>query len=164
MDHPDFDEIIKEQMGWNFDDSHISADFFEDEEIEEEEFSDISERKKHPLVERIWNLWLSLHQHVKETSYYHSQEPVGLLIGDLIFQIQFANAKAGSVLRYRDGFENGMIIAKLKRAITGIHQAINLAGNEKVVKALPEIIEPTQAELFVIREEMIKIMNKLREG
>ena len=86
----------------------------------------------------------------------------GLLIGDLIFNIQFANTKAGSVLIDGDFYENGMIIAKLKRAMTGIHKALNLASNKDVIKALPKIIKATQAELFVIREEILKIMNKLR--
>jgi hypothetical protein len=164
MDHPNCDDIINKQMGWNIESFNTPAEFIEEEKFNDEAFSKNPERKEHPLVERIGNLWLSLHQHVKQTPYHHSQEPVGLLISDLVFHIQFANAKAGSVLGDRDYFENGMITATLKRAITGIHKALNIADNEDVAKALPDIIEPTKAELFVIREEMIKIMNKLRKG
>lgn len=165
MDHPDCDKIIDEQMGWNMAEIFADTECYEDEGVFEEEYvesDDRLKRREHPLIKRIGNLWLSLYRHVEKTQYHNSQEPVSLLIGDLIFNIQFANAKAGSVLSDNDSYDNGMIIAILKRAITGIHKALNLAKNKEVIKALPEIIEPTQAELFVIREEMIKIMNKLR--
>ena len=165
VDHPDRDKIINEQMGWNFDESKIIESWSEDFEVEEEVYpDDIFDRKKHPLVKRMGDLWFTIHEYIDGYPLDHAEEETtGILVADLIFNIQCASAKSGSVLS-QDGFENGMIIAKLKRAITYIHEAINIAGNEKVSKTLKDIIEPTQAELFVIREEMIKIMDKLRKS
>ena len=163
-DHPNSEEIIHKQMGWNFDTSNFVAESFDAEEGDYEDHSDFPERKEHPLVKRMGDLGLALHRHVETTPYHNSEEPVGQLIGDLIFNIHFATAKAGSVLADGDLFENGMIIAILKRAISGIHKALNLVVDKEVVKALPSIIEPIQAELFVIREQIIKIMKQLRQG
>ena len=165
IDHPDRDKIINEQMGWNFDESKIVEGWSEKLEVEEEVYpDDIFDREKHPLVKRMGDLWFTIHEYVDGYPLDHADdEATGILVADLIFNIQCASAKSSSVLSYAD-FENGMIIAKLKRAITYIHEAINIAGNEKVGRALKDIIEPTQAELFVIREKMIKIMDKLRKS
>ena len=160
-DHPDRDEIIDEQMGWNLKaDSEYSAPMG-DFEFDDDDFMDIPERKEHPLVKRIGDLWLSIHRRIENTKYHHSVEPVGLLITDLVFNIQFAGTKAGSVLS-DPHFENGMVIAILKRAMTGIHEALKLADNEEVREALPDVIESVKQELFAIREEMIALMNELR--
>lgn len=163
IDHPDRDKIIHEQMGWNFDESKMVEGFFEDFEIEEGEYpDDIFDRKKHPLVKRMGDLWFTIDEYVDGKPFDHAEEPTGAMIADLIFNVQCASVKSGSVLSDNDLYENGMIIAKLKRAITYVHEAINLAGNKEVAKALPDIIKPTRAELFAIREEMIKLMDKLR--
>lgn len=162
-DYPNSEEIIHKQMGWNFYANNNAAESFNDEEWDDDDFTDFLEREEHPLVKRMEELGLTLHRHVETTPYHNSEEPVAQLIGDLIFNIHFATAKTASVLAYDELFDNGMIIAKLKRAITGIHKALNLTGDDKVAKALPKIIEPTKAELFAIREKMLKIMNQLRE-
>ncbi len=82
---------------------------------------------------------------------------------DAEISIQFASAKSGSVLDDPGGYENGMIIAILKRAMTGIHKAIDLAGKEEVAKAIPEIIEAVREELFIVREELLQEMEGLRK-
>ncbi|MBN1864281.1 MAG: hypothetical protein JW808_05220 [Victivallales bacterium] len=164
MDHPNREEIVCKQMGWNLE-AIVNAkdDFPDDFDMEEEVPTAFYERKRHPLAQRMGNLWLTIHRFIEGTPYHHSQDDVGLMISDLIFNIQFASAKSGSVLDDAASYDDGMVIAILKRAITGIHKAIDLAGNQDVAKALADIIEPAREELFAIREEMMKQMDKRRK-
>ena len=85
----------------------------------------------------------------------------------LIGEYQTAGAKlAGALdgLAYgRDLREGAFIVAYLKRALGHLHEAQGALEKVAAKKLLsPEALTSTRAELFAVREEVLRLMNEFR--
>ena len=87
---------------------------------------------------------------------------------EMIFELQTAGAKiAGALdsLAYdEDGTrDGGFVVAALKRALNYLHKSIAVAGKVAEKNLLPpERLESFRAELFGIREEMLRLTQHFR--
>lgn len=87
---------------------------------------------------------------------------------DMIFKLQCCGAKcAGALggLAYDDIPDSGFIVAGLKRALALLNESLKFASRVKKKKALPpEKLGPFEKELFAIREEILRLMERFRKA
>ncbi len=128
--------------------------------VRDEESGDVS----HPLSLRAFNSSLAFWRECKQLGLDKTEDPdLGALLGE--YQITGAKlAGALDCLAYgREHRDGPFIVAYLKRALSHLHAA--QAALEKVApkKLLPEpILTATRAELFGIREEVLRLMREFR--
>ena len=179
--HPDQEKIVAREMGWTWLEEALEADERgalpprEEIEVPLLEPNPITEgvdwvRDKdghihHPLTKRAFESAMTM---------WHFCDESGLLgengdadLRQMIFQFQTAGAKIGGALDglaydedLRDG---GFIVAALKRALNYLHQSVSAA--EKVAgKNLldSERLESFRADLFEVREEILRLMERFR--
>jgi len=118
----------------------------------------------HPLVERVFEKSVALWQQCEKSGLIKAEDDDLMA---LVEEYQILSAKlAGALdgLAYgRDMTSGAFVVATLKRALAHLHAA--QAALEKVApkKLLGvETISSTRAELFTVREEMLRLMNEFR--
>ena len=179
--HPDQEKIVAREMGWTWLEEALEADERgalpprEEIEVPPLEPNPITEgvdwardkdgHTRHPLTKRAFESAMAM---------WHFCDESGLLgeNGDadlrrMIFQFQTAGAKiAGALdgLAYDEDLRaGGFIVAALKRALNYLHQSVSAA--EKVAgKNLldSERLESFRADLFEVREEILRLMKRFR--
>jgi hypothetical protein len=171
-DHPDRDRVIAREMGWTALEEMLDAEaeFSEEEEPDDPgdagfEVSEPMEMDedpvRHPLVARLIDRSATLMELAGDKRDDDLEEMVGgfIAVGPKI-------AGALGILRpSRDlGNEfNGLVVAKLKRAIGELSRAVNAASRLKERKAeLPFSIDEWVTEMLGTRQEILTLMNEFR--
>jgi hypothetical protein len=173
MNHPDRDEIIAREMGWNSMTDEYGQDWSEavealfDEDLEEEddEAADASEEEerhsfeKHPLYQSSFQLTVWIDQWLEEMSdLQHHPAAVKLATNSAI-----ASAKLAAALSDEDIDEIGMTIAYLKRALkavtTALEGAIQLDADKRLSPARAAALK---YRLFQLRDGIVTLMGDYR--
>ncbi len=187
MEDPNHEEIIAREMGWSEANDPLPEEE-EDDEIEEdwladldfEDFPDLvpnpltegrdwirtdSGRVKHPLSNRAYHVSMDMWHFCKERDLLGEEGDNDLR--DMIFQSQTLGAKlAGALdsLAYEDDPDGGFVVACLKRALQYFDNAMRGAEvvSAKNLVAAKRIAQ-FRAELFEIRQEMLRLMTHYRQ-
>lgn len=126
---------------------------------------------RHPLAHRAFEMSIRLHHLIrdlgveKEESAEGSTEPLQILS----FAAHMLSAKLAGALNSlgydRDmRFMAGMIVAQLKRALSHFNEAVHrLDEVSRKEDTLKEPLAPFRDELFAIREEMLRLMDRFRQ-
>jgi len=176
IDHPDRDEIIGREMGWDFDSENDEDETVWDEaeelseeemegilgNLEEEEAADEEEEEEfesHPLYNASFSLTIWIEELV---------ESLGVRAGDpapikLSTQASITSAKLAAALNGNPSNEIGMGIAYLKRAL----KAVSLALEAALVVQEEYGLDIKRAallrhRLFHVRDGIISLMGELR--
>jgi hypothetical protein len=173
-DHPDRDRLIAREMGWTRIEEmqDAEAEFGAEEEpdddsdagFEESEPPEIDEDPiQHPLVARLIKRSGSLMKLAGDRRDNDLEEMVG---GFIAVAPKIAGAlgivKPGPGMG--DEF-NGLVVAKLKRALGELSRALNAANRLKQKKTeLPFSIDEWVAEILEARQEILSLMNEFRRA
>jgi hypothetical protein len=171
-DHPDRDRVIAREMGWTAIEEMLDAEaeLSEEEEsdnpgdagLEESEPVEMDEDPiRHPLVARLIDRSATLMELAGDKRDNDLEEMVG---GFIAIGPKIAGA-LGIVRPSRnlDNEFNGLVVAKLKRAIGELSRAINAASRLKERKAeLPFSIDEWVTEMLGTRQEILTLMNEFR--
>jgi hypothetical protein len=173
-DHPDRDRLIAREMGWTAIEEILDAEagFVAEEEPDnaiedgfEESESDAPEMDEHPilhpLVTRLIDRSATLMNLAKDRRDNDLEEMLGgfISVGPKI---------AGALGIVRPGRKmdrefNGLVVARLKRALGELSRALNAASRLKEKKAeLPFSIDEYVSEMLEIRQEILSLMNEFR--
>jgi hypothetical protein len=171
-DHPDRERVIAREMGWTVIEEMLDAEaeFGVEEEPDNPDDAGLEESEpvkmdedpiRHPLVARLINRSATLMELAAERRDNDLEEMVGsfIAVGPKI---------AGALGIVRPGRKldnefNGLVVAKLKRAIGELSRAINAASRLKERKAeLPFSINEWVTEMLETRQEILALMNEFR--
>jgi hypothetical protein len=171
-DHPDRERVIAREMGWTVIEEMLDAEaeFGVEEEPDNPDDAGLEESEpvkmdedpiRHPLVARLINRSATLMELAGERRDNDLEEMVGsfIAVGPKI---------AGALGIVRPGRKldsefNGLVVAKLKRAIGELSRAINAASRLKERKAeLPFSINEWVTEMLETRQEILALMNEFR--
>ena len=181
--HPDQEKIVAREMGWTWLEEALEAD--ERGALPHPEKIDVPPLKPNPLTEGV--AWVRdrdghIHHPLTKRAFesamamWHFCKDRGLLgengdvdLAEMVFQFQTAGAKiAGALdsLGYdEDSREGGFIVAALKRALGYVHKSITACEKVLPTNLLPlQRLEPFRAELFEVREEILRLMKEFREN
>jgi len=179
IDHPDRDQIIAREMGWEGMEKAESDEKECFEAPQDDEIDGSTVLEPNPMTEGVdWVRDESGHVHHPLTldiinassRMWHECEKQGSLstteVHQMISAFQITGAKvAGALdsLGYEDERDGGFIVACLKRALTYLHQAIDAAGKVRDKKLLSEeVLDEYQKTLFEVRERILNLMNDFR--
>ena len=175
-DDPNRDRLIAQEMGWSHivemldaeaasDEDSDSADEFEDGEPDLEESEELDPsyirdfRIRHPLVTHLSEQYVTLYHAVGDQNDDDLQEMVGsfMTVGPKI-------AGALSLVsggRNSDGEYDGLVVAKLKRAMAELSRALNFADRLKQ-RNYPFPVDQWVSEMLYVRQEMLSLMDQFR--
>lgn len=187
-DHPDREEIIAKEMGWD----NASNDGATENETEPpwdvDEINRICHEAidnppepnpltegvdwvrqadgsiSHPLVVRIIESGSALWKWCDEHNLLGDQEDTDL--DQMIFFFQSCGAKcAGALGGLADHEpEAGFIVARLKRALDLLHKSLEASDRVKSRNSLPpDKLNPFREELFAVRQEILALMKRFRD-
>jgi hypothetical protein len=174
-DHPDCDRLVARAMGWTHIEEMLDAQAelekqgeseaaFSAEEIESEEYDEIdwTPLPRHPLVERVCNRSVELHQLIgkkRDKDLQDLASSLAILGGKLAGALGVETTGACAGL----GME-GLVVAKLKRALNELSRALDAASQLKQRNVeLPFSIDEWNAELLQIRQEILALMDDYRQ-
>lgn len=190
-DHPDQERIIAREMGWDHLEDLLDADargvFDEDRKAAaEEDYPELVPDPetegvdwirtddgdiRHPLAHRAFDMSIRLHHLIRdlgaEDDENGDKESEALQV--LSFAAHMLSAKLAGALNSlgydRDiTFMAGMIVAQLKRALSHFNEAVHrLDALARESDALHTTLAPYRDELFAIREEMLRLMERYRK-
>lgn len=162
MDHPERDEIIAREMGWehyNDEDSEIeiSVEFQTAEDLSEYEESDtISYPPIYLETVRLHNMinsWMDNHPDVKE-----HPEAIRLTACSAI-----CGAKLAAALSEEDHTEIGMTIAYLKRGLKAANDSLSATARLFELKLLaPRQKSALSRQLFCVRDRVVELIGDYR--
>jgi hypothetical protein len=173
-DHPNRDRLIAREMGWTWIEEMLDAeaepsaeegpdeavgDGFEESELDAAEMEE--DRIRHPLVDRLIIRSATLMKLAGDRWDNDLEEMVGsfMAVGPKI---------AGALGIVRPGRKadhefNGLVVAKLKRALGELSRALNAAGRLKQKENEPPFpIDEWVAEMLETRQEILSLMNEFR--
>lgn len=176
--HPDRDRVIAREMGWTHIEEMLDA---EAESGNEERSSDEGENAKdfcwdafelemdeadqdplrHPLVDRLRDRSVTLMKLAGDRPDNDLDEMVAgfITVGPKIAGSLGIGMRRGNV----DHMLNGLVVAKLKRAVGELSRALNAANRLRQKKAeLPFSIEEWITEMLEVRQEILSLMNEYR--
>jgi hypothetical protein len=170
--HPDRDRLIAREMGWTWIEEMLDAeaesgakeetDDDSDADFEESELAETGEDPvRHPLVARLSDRSVTLMKLAGDRRDNDLEEMVG---GFIAVGPKIAGA-LGIVRpdRKTDTDFNGLVVAKLKRALGELSRALNAANQLKEKKTeLPFPIDEWVAEMLETRQEILSLMNEFR--
>jgi hypothetical protein len=181
QDHPDSERIIAREMGWSHLEDLLDAEarglfrHVEEEPIEydppepnpltegKDWILNTSSRPVHPLQNRASELAMEIHQLISAQS--TDADPAAELVA-LRGETQALAAKLSGALNglaYDRVPEPGFVVASLKRALAFLNQAFSALHKVEQQKLLtPDACSRISAELFAIREEMLRLMDHFR--
>ena len=172
QDHPERDEIIAREMGWNHsddDDDEEESDWLdtaeEDEEDAEDEESDEDEAEFEELQQsEVYMQSMELNRRVftmveeRETLKDH---PVAV---ELATRVAICGAKLAAALCGDDFSEVGMTIAYLKRSLKAANDALGAASRLRYAGLIDDNdLGQVNELLFPIRERVVDMMGEFRE-
>src|SRR5437660_1850899 len=181
--HPDQEKIVAREMGWTWLGEALEAD--ERGALPPREEIDVPPLEPNPLTEGVdWirdesgHICHPLTKRAFESAMamWHFCDERGLLgengdsdLHEMIFQSQTTGAKIAGALNglaygedLRDG---GFIVAALKRALKYLHASVAAAekvAGKKLIDA--DRLKSFRTDLFEVREEILRLMNRFREG
>lgn len=160
MDHPQRDQIIAKEMGWQY-----LNELEHGLEDESESFSSgTNEREEqsfelHPLYQSCFSLTVWLDRLVEQKD-KEAQSPAMIKVSN---QTAIANAKLAAALSDDDLEEIGMTIAYLKRALKAISNALDaVPGLTSEIKISKRQALVLKRRLFEIRDGIIELMGHYR--
>jgi hypothetical protein len=179
-DHPDRDRIVERAMGWDRREHAGDEDDFEDVAMANDLDDDVeppldparegidwvrteSGRPSHPLVVRCSNLGLRMHFDVRDAP---GELAADEDVEEMVFRVHSAATKMAGVLHAVVGnsphLEPGFVVAGLKRALHILN--LGIAAHVRVASRnlLPEQSASYREELFAIRDEMLRLMDRFR--
>jgi hypothetical protein len=171
QDHPERDEIIAREMGWNHsddDDDEEESDWLdtaeEDEEDAEDEESDEDEEEFEELQQsEVYMQSMELNRRVftmveeRETLKDH---PVAV---ELATRVAICGAKLAAALCGDDFSEVGMTIAYLKRSLKAANDALGAASRLRYAGLIDDDdLGQVNELLFPIRERIVDMMGEFR--
>lgn len=186
--HPDSERLTARAMKWHWVEDELDAeergiyddeDEFTNEQAEEIELDELkpdplTEGKdwirdedgdiQHPLCVRVSRLGLRMWRLADEFNMMNDERDHTVL--DMVFNTQCCGAKLAGALNdiaYEFGPDPGLVVASLKRALQHLHLALQAAESVKAAKKM-DVGQVTRwhAELFVIREEILRLMDEHR--
>jgi hypothetical protein len=171
-DHPDRDRLIAREMGWTWIEEMLDAeaDCGLEEELEDDSDAGLEESElpemdedpiQHPLVTRLIKRSGTLMKLAGERGDNDLEEMVG---GFIAVGPKIAGA-LGIVRpgRKTDSEFNGLVVAKLKRALGELSRALNAAHQLKQKKTeLPFSIDEWLTEMLETRQEVLSLMDEFR--
>ncbi len=178
IDHPNRDQIIAREMGWNHlidkegqawadsVDEQFADEFLADEDEDDEEECDGDEDDEvesfevHPLYQAAFSLAAWVDQMFEECGEAVEMHPAA---GRLSAQTAVASAKLAAALSDDDIDEIGMTLAYLKRALRavtiGLECAIQLQVEDVIDRAR---FGQLNRRLFEVRDGVIELMGQFR--
>jgi hypothetical protein len=183
-DRPDQEKIVAKEMGWEWLEEALEAD--ERGALPRDEMPvpelvpnpategvdwvrDDSGRIRHPLSQRAFDSGVAIWHFCEDRNLLGEDGDDDLF--EMISQFQTTGAKlAGALnsLAYDDedsSRDGGFVVAALKRALNYLHASINASEKVAEKKLLPaDKLESFRTELFSIREEVLRLMQKYRDG
>jgi hypothetical protein len=171
QDHPERDEIIAREMGWNHsdddDDDEEDSDWLdtleEDEEADEEESAEDEEEFEELLQSEVYMQSMELNRRVftmveeRETLKDH---PVAV---ELATRVAICGAKLAAALCGDDFSEVGMTIAYLKRSLKAANDALGAASRLRHAGLIDDDdLGQVNELLFPIRERIVDMMGEFR--
>jgi hypothetical protein len=181
-DNPDRDRLVAREMGWGWLEDAIDADergafkrHAEGEASASPEPSPLTEgidwvrtasgHVTHPLSHRALEFAVGLWRRCKEQGLLGDKGDEDL--HEMIFQVETLSVKiAGALdgLAYEEEPERGFVIACLKRALKFFQGAFAALGRVEAKNVLAaEELDAVRRELFAVREEMLRIMQRFRQ-
>lgn len=183
--HPDRDEKIATEMGWQelhevieeFDDFELDPEnIIDDEDLFPEAEPDPAQEGKtwirtednrivHPLYQKAHILGIELWTMCDEADllFHGEDQSVDLMIHHAHdFSIKLAGAL--NCLYMEDDFEDGFVIALLKRSLPVFNdcmEAMDQVVEEQLIPA--EVLAPYRKRLHTIRQEVIQVMEDMRK-
>jgi len=191
LDHPEREQIIAHEMGWDgidgmFDDDDDDEFVFDGETPFDRDDDDdympleplahtegrdwIRSRDgkiRHPLSDRAATLAMNMWRTCKENGLTDSNADGDADIQTLLFNAQTISAKlAGALdsLAYEDDPDGGFVVACLKRALKYFGHVIHSASIVGQKNRLPPaVIQGFRDEIFAIRQEVLALMKHYRQ-
>lgn len=189
-DHPDQERIIAREMGWDYLEDLLDADdrgvYDEAKENREEDFPELTPNPetegvdwirtddgdiRHPLAHRAFEMSICLHHVIRDLGAENneSDDPEAEALQVLSFAAHMLSAKLAGALNSlgydRDiAYMAGMIVAQLKRALSHFNEAVHRM--DEITRRngeLHDALAPYRGELFAIREEMLRLMERYRK-
>jgi len=180
--HPDQEKIVAREMGWTWLEEALEADERgalppgDEMEIPPLEPDPLTEgidwvrdkdgHVRHPLSKRAFESGVAIWHYCKDRGLLGEDGDSDL--HEMIFQFQTTGAKlAGALnsLAYRDedSLEGGLVVAALKRALGYLNASMAAADKVAEKKLIdPARLELFRHELFEVREEILKLMERFR--
>ncbi|HBA83355.1 MAG TPA: hypothetical protein DCZ95_04590 [Verrucomicrobia bacterium] len=183
IDHPDRDQLIAQEMGWDWIEDTLSESAFSEAQADAMEIADTPppepnpltegvdwirskrDRITHPLTERAFQLAIRMRRRGEQLGL--NEAPADSDFHEMVFQAQTLSAKLAGALDsigYDHFVEGGFVVACLKRALQYFDRSI--AASEKVRrKQLIDVadLNDFRRQLFEIREEMLRLIARFRE-
>ena len=180
--HPDQEKIVAHEMGWTWLQEALEADERgalpprEDIEVPPLEPNPLTEgvdwirvesgHIRHPLTKRAFESAMAMWHFCDERNLLGENGDSDL--HEMIFQFQTTSAKIAGALNglayYEDLRGGGIIVAALKRALKYLHASVGAAekvAGKNLIDA--ERLKSFRADLFEVREEILRLMQRFRE-
>lgn len=188
--HPDSERLMAREMGWSWVEDELDAEErgLTDGDEEDGEDLDLDEDDdpfdlqpdpltegvnwirdeegdiQHPIAHRAFRLGVRIWRYADEFDLIGENRP--RVVTDLVSSAQLCSAKlAGALngLAYDLRPEHGLIVASLKRALGHLNLALQAAAEARAVPTLDaHTLEQWQAQLFELRESILKLMDEHR--
>jgi len=165
QNHPERDEIIAREMGWNHgeDDDEEESDWLdtsEDEEESEEDDAEIEELQDSEVYMQTMELNRRVFTLVEERDTL-KDHPVAI---ELATRAAICGAKLAAALCGDDYSEVGMTIAYLKRSLKAANDALSAASRLRQASLINDDELGSVTELlFPIREHIVDMMGEFRQ-
>lgn len=169
QDHPDRDEIIAREMGWNQsdDDDEETSDWIEvtdeedsDDSSDEDEEAELEELQGSEVYMQSMELNRRVFTMVEERDAL-KDHPVAV---ELATRVAICGAKLAAALCGDDSSEVGMTIAYLKRSLKAANDALGAAARLRQASLIDaEDLVSINELLFPIRERIVDMMGEYRQ-
>ena len=172
-DHPDRDRLVARGMGWKEIEEMLDAQAESSEEEEEEEdfgfdepdqeeIARVRDPIRHPLVKRIIDRSVELSRLTDNQRDDDIEEMIGcyMVVGPKIAgALTIGDRDLGPDLNM-----SGLVVAKLKRAVSELSRALTAANRLRDSKhQLPFSIDDCIAEMLETRQEILALMDDFRK-
>ncbi len=185
IDHPDRDKIVAREMGWTWLEEALEEEEKKgkgepagdpwDGDVPELVPNPLTEgidwvrdengRVEHPLVLRTHRVGMDMWRVCEDKDLIEDGGDKDAQ--EMVFQTQTTAAKlAGALnhLAYDEDPDHGFTVACLKRALHYLHRAVAAADRLGMKTVLePERVKKYQAELFEVRQEILRLMQLYRQ-
>ena len=164
MDHPERDEIIAQEMGWECrsedeNEMEISVEFQADEELLQSEDAELEKFSQSPLycetvsLHNLISTYLDKHPELKE-----HPEAIRLAACSVV-----CGAKLAAALCGEDHSEIGMTIAYLKRGLKAANDSLDAAAQLSRLKLLaPRQKGTLTRRIFRVRDRVVELIGDYR--
>jgi hypothetical protein len=193
LDHPEREQIIAHEMGWDGVDGYFGGDdelvfdsvpfdSDDDDDTDDDDYIPLEplahtegrdwirsrdDKIRHPLSDRAATLAMRMWSVCKENGLTERDDDGDPDVHAMLFNAQTISAKlAGALdsLAYDDDPDGGFVVACLKRSLGYFGQVItNLSIVSQKNLFAPAILQGFRDELFAIRQEVLRLMQQYRQ-